>query len=420
MSDGLTLAIRPSAEDRELLKMLHAWWSKDDTEGGKRTKQHSRGRTFKTPLTGAGCKITCWPTGFPEEQRNGRLGDLVFDISFYAPASLMGNNVLPANVVRVPASAALATWKDYMLKTYRSIGVEAALMGRVTLEHTELRFVTFVYLWECAGPDEARVLHKRLYEHAKTVLDRTSRYRPSADRDKSSNKPKVRTDADLGETFYFDLADWAQGRAYIKVPLARSFFKVEDKTAADALFCQADCIVRVEIEVDIAKFRCGPKRDQRFPLNPQKWSKEFMPRDPFEVVWEEVRNLLAINGSLAKHNPTPQAIDELPPEYGELFRGHLAGKDLSIIEPDPKKGSRICRRLLKDYGVDCFLSWANQKHRTWSSFLGKRMRYANRYRTGCDLLLAENSLTNDNVTILTEALVAKTVQNQQSEIDLRW
>lgn len=401
MSDGEILFIKPPFDVAEALFKLNAWWSITDVEGGNPTKAHGRGRNIETPLTGACGKITCWPEGTESDQRKG-VRSLAYELSFYAPASLIGNNLFPQNLVRVPAEAALAWWKGYMRRRYGHSPVLAQVLDRITLADCQLGRITAVYLWKFESPEAALVFHERLRTHCKAYLDKDLR-RCEVDALGRSRprKYRVRDDGHDGDTFYVDLPWGGQLRCYIKVRDSKRAFCLLEGEVKDEMFTRAACIVRAEVEVDVAKFRSA--QGDVLPVCPANWNRDNM-ADPYELIWEAVREELALDGSLAKHDPT-ERLSSLPEAYREVAAAHLKGEDLRAACPDDKMRSRIINRLRRSEGrLWCYLPWQVQKSETWSSWLEAKTRYADRFRPELEPAVSQHSLTEANVHSRAEAL----------------
>lgn len=401
MSDGVVLLVRPPFDIADALFERRAWWSLTDVEGGSPTKAHHRGRSIETPLTGAGGKITCWPEGTKGDQRKG-VKSLAFELSFYASASLIGNNLFPQNLVRVPAEAALAWWKGYMRRRFGHDPVVVQLLDRITLADCQLSRITAIYLWEFESPDAALVFCQRLHTHCKAYLDKDlrrckvdalGRTRPSEHR--------VRNDGRDGDTFYVDLPWGGQLRCYVKVRDGKRAFCLLEGEAATELFSRAARIVRVEVDIDVAKFRS--RQGDSLPLCPANWNRASM-SDPYELIWDAVRAELALDGSLAKHDPM-ERLKSLPEAYQKVAEAHLKGEGLRDVCPDEKMRSRIIHRLRRSEGrLWCYLPWQVQKSETWSSWLEARTRYADRFRPELDQAVRAHSLTEDNVHSRAHAL----------------
>lgn len=404
MTDGLRLTVRPTTTQADLLQQHGAVWSINDVDGGRQTRAHGRGRMLKTPLTQAGGKVTCWPEGSPSEQRKG-IGKLSYELSFYPPASLMGNNLFPQNLVRVPAEGALIWWKAYMRTRYGTSGVVEKVLEEINSSHCAVNSFDAVYLWEFASAKEAMTFHERLYTHCKAYLDKDSRrcVEDALGRMRPQGIPRVRTDAGEGDTFYVDLP-FGFMRAYIKVPGSeKAFSQFQSEDIEAKMFERATRVVRLEVNVDVRKFRIGA--GESFPLSPAHWTRESMPRDPFEIIWEKTRSELALDGSLAKHNPT-KYMEKLPQDYRQLGATHLQGGDLVAACPDAKKRSRILKRLRRDARLSGTLPWEIQRSETWSSWLEARTRYEYRLRPERDAVVGAYSLTENNVIQLKDAMAA--------------
>lgn len=401
MSDGTVFSIKPTMAVQEVLMAHEAIWSINDTEGFRTTtKVHARGRKVSTPLTGAKCVIQCFPQGQPILPKG-----LSYGITFYPPASLVGNNIFPGNFVRVPTIAALACWKKYMHLKYPKVPL--AVLEAVKLDDCILQEVTFVYLWLCETPEAAKVLHNRLYKHLKACLDGSTRYRPrGAGRARiPRKKARVRTDADLGDTFYADTS-FGQARVYIKTDESpKTFCDLADREVLAKMYEKSAHVVRFEIEVDIGKIRYGADGDQAFSRNPAMWTTQFMPDDPAEIIWNEVRKEFSLNDSLAKHEPDADRVAALPSTYQVVLQEHLRGNaDLLALVQDNKQLSRIGKRLMKDFKVNLNLPWVLQKKRTWSSWLAQRMRYSKRLSPSDLGEFTPHCLTAKSVLELTKEL----------------
>jgi hypothetical protein len=411
MSDGFIVFIKPQAEDAEVLLQRQAFWSINDVDGDRTTKMHSRGRRVLTPLTGAQCRLSCWPQGTPFDMK-ARTPTLAYEASFYSPASLAGNNIFTESLVRVPVDAAIAMWRSYMLARYGSDAMVKTALANVTSADCELHRVTVVYLWDCETPRDARKMHKRIFQHARAILDKDSRrsyWTEGGEQRAINGVERVRTDAQYGDTFYITLP-WGQARVYIKTQhSAKSFCAISDEEVAQQLFERAERVVRFEVDIVVRRFAFGHKGQERFPLNPTKWNSTDMPFDPYEVIWNEVRRELRIDDSLAKHPPKRDKVAKLPDDHVSLMAMHMKGfTDLDTIIPDSKRRSRIVKRLDKaDFRIDCHLPWEVQRRETWSSWLSSRMTYEQRLRPREHALMAIHSLTGDNVIDLTRAFIAK-------------
>jgi hypothetical protein len=410
MCDGLVIAIRPSSADCRLLENLKAFWSIDDTIGGVSvTAVHPRARNLVTPLTGAGFQVKCFPSTLKTGEDAVPV-DLSYEVSFYPPASLTGNNIFPENAIRIPAEAALACWKDYMRRMWPT-AIDA--LDRITVADCSLRIVTMVYLWHCETGDAAKQLHNRMYRHVKAVLDGSTKSRP---RDKLGKvipnpSPKVRTDGQHGDTFYVD-TPWGQIRCYIKTRhSAKNFCAVENQEVLELLYEQSSKVVRLEIELVVDKFRFGARPDERFPLNPEHWHQASLLQDPYEIVWESIRRYCRFDDTLAKHEPKGLKLKDLTADYQSVLAAHLAGEVLlqhPVIDGDHKKLSRIAKRLMKsDIKVNLWLPWKLQQGETWSGWLGGLLQYKKRFRPSQAAELAPYCLGHHNVIGLRDKLLEK-------------
>lgn len=164
----------------------------------------------------------------------------------------------------------------------------------------------------------------------------------------------------------------------------------------------------VEVEVDLGKFSVAKSNGLtfKFPRDYQMWTKENLPNNPLEIVWNEVLKALRLDVPLATTESAVN-LDGLDWMQWQVAEAYLEGKYLRALEGMPKDSKEILAMrevLASTANVDIFIPFVIAKLNL-SKNLGPKLAFEKRFDPGADEVLGHCTLSK------------KTLAEAKSKID---
>jgi hypothetical protein len=172
---------------------------------------------------------------------------------------------------------------------------------------------------------------------------------------------------------------------------------VYSKTVSNvAIHAAMRCLLCVEVEVDLGKFAVvkGNGLTFKFPRDYQMWTKENLPNNPLEIVWNEVLKALRLDVPLATTESAVD-LDGLDWMQRQVAEAYLEGKYLRALEGMPKDSKEILAMrevLASTANVDIFIPFVIAKLNL-SKNLGPKLAFGKRFDPGADEVLGHCTLS---------------------------
>lgn len=179
---------------------------------------------------------------------------------------------------------------------------------------------------------------------------------------------------------------------------------------------KAGRLLCVAVTVDVAKrLHFGDETDVQLPKDFRQWTRENLPQDPFQMIWEAARYALWLNLTM----PTTEkeiSREGLSPSVGELLDLYLTDGNLrrNTWIADENDEERYRGRLINAVGVDSLTPWAFAQLNQ-SAVLGDRLHYEQRFVPSNDPDLSPHTLSAQNI----QARLQQLHENMVREAELR-
>jgi hypothetical protein len=372
MCDSLTMSFKTdllSNEEREKVNYPCNRRNSSDQDGEILLELSER-ITVTSPLTRAKFKVQAI-----YENNDIRKGAVVgYKVEINIPASTIGNNVLPNNMV-CSASKLLRLLLQYWLL---SKGCSVAATKAISLEHASLVSVTLTYLLPCKDHLDALAANQELFDCGEALKNRLS---------SKAKNPVFKFGGSTDFTAYFK-GNGFQISSYVKSgPTEKAYASFPSKEVENGIYAEGEKLLRVEIKL-------GGKWLKDHNLDTSAAWKQNSGKNPYEMGMLVIRKYFRTDERLRTRRPRPSDLHTLSPRDQEILESHLAGNDVRQHIKDNQYFSAIKIRILKKLRIDITIPWKEQSTKI-SPRLADLLKYSNRYRLSPQL--AQYSLCQDTV-----------------------
>lgn len=285
-------------------------------------------------------------------------GDEPFEVQAYVleandPASVVGNNALPENLVYLTYHFnKLVLQKHLLLKN-----VHVDVVKALALKHSKFNSVTLTFLFKFATNQEAREALERLVAHAAMLF---CHGRGATTKSYKGKKNNVKRNGDLIEfTVYINADPDFHITAYVKPgKRGNSYAQFDSQADADAVYAISETCVRVEVKVSQRWL------EQHGLAQPLNW-KGAPGKAGYRLVLEELRTRLRVDERLRRNEPQGRHMADLSPEALTVLQAHLQGQNVwQLPQMMPNRGlntQKVHQEVLRKLHIDMEFPWDQQR-----------------------------------------------------------
>ncbi|QTW19959.1 hypothetical protein [Comamonas kerstersii] len=278
----------------------------DDVSGGKVM-------TLKSPVTGAGFKVTPWL----DKEKRHLVG---FLIKINVPACVVGNNAFLHVLVYESAKLALMLLKEH----FKSNGVCRKYLNMINLKHAVIKYLELTYLLKCDDIDDAMLKRNELEARINAIYHYIA------------TKYRNHQGEGYDRTVYLDLRNHPFVRAYIKWHDIKENKKYGLYDGADYLgedikekiYALSKSGLRIELGVSEAyleKHHPGMSRIMA-------WKDKANADDVIGKVFESFRSMLRLNDNLRHNKHRPNDLAKFDQKTQDFLKTYYAGEAGPYLE----------------------------------------------------------------------------------------
>lgn len=278
----------------------------DDVSGG-------RVMTLKSPVTGAGFKVTPWL----DKEKNHLVG---FLIKINVPACVVGNNAFLHVLVYESAKLALMLLK----KHFKSNGVRRKYLNMINLKHAVIKCLELTYLLKCNDIDDSMMKRNELEARINIIYHYiATKYRNHQGEDydrtvylKLRNHPFVRAYIkwhDIQENGRYDLYD---GANHLHEDIKEKIYGLSQSG------------LRIELRVSesyLEKHHPGMSRVI-------DWKDKAKSDAVISKIFEDFRSMLRLNDNLRHNKHRPNDLAKLDQKTQDFLKIYYAGEAGPYLE----------------------------------------------------------------------------------------
>lgn len=269
--------------------------------------------TLKSPVTGAGFKVTPWL----DKEKKYLVG---FLIKINVPACVVGNNAFLHVLVYESAKLALMLLKEH----FKSNGVSPRYLNVINLKHAVIKYLELTYLLKCDDIDDAMLKRNELEARINAIYHYIA------------TKYRNHQGEGYDRTVYLDLRNHPFVRAYIKWHDIKDNKKYGLYDGADYLgedikekiYALSQSGLRIELGVSEAyleKHHPGMSRIMA-------WKDKANADDVIGKVFESFRSMLRLNDNLRHNKHRPNDLAKLDQKTQDFLKTYYAGEAGPYLE----------------------------------------------------------------------------------------